>query len=119
MTTPDTLAYDFGQEHFGSADLGDQRRTRRLIQVANLIVRRPDETLPHKLHTPANLEAFYRLMNRPEVTHAAVLAPHRQRTLQLMGQQQGTVLVIHDGTELDYTSKKSLTGLGTDRKSVV
>jgi len=116
MTTPvldDTFAgEDFGQVHFGTADLGDRRRTRRLVRAANQIVRRPDETLPHKLNTPAELDAFYRLMNREETTHAAVLAPHRQRTLARMRQQDGVVLILHDGTELDYTSKQSLTELG-------
>ena len=112
MNTPDCLATDFGHAHFGSADLGDKRRTNRLVRAANRIVQRPDETLPHKLLTPADLDAFYRLMNRPEVTHAAVLAPHRERTRQRMLQQQGTVLILHDATELDYTTITSLTTLG-------
>lgn len=112
MTTPACLPASFGQLHFGTAQLGDRRRTQRLIQAADQIVRRPDQTLPHKLAQPADLDAFYRLVNRREVTHAAVLAPHRQRTLELMSRHDGVVLVLHDGTELDYTSKKSLTGLG-------
>lgn len=114
MTTPDCepVPADFGEEHFGRADLGDRRRTRRLVRAANQIARRPDDTLPHKLHTPADLEAFYRLMNRPETTHAAVLEPHRHRTHERMRQLGGVVLVLHDGTELDYTGKRSLTGLG-------
>ena len=108
----DCVPADFGELHFGGAKLGDRRRTDRLVRAANLIARRPDDTLPHKLQTPADLEAFYRLMNRPETTHAAVLAPHRERTLDRMRQLAGVVLIVHDGTELDYTGKRSLTGLG-------
>jgi hypothetical protein len=112
MTTPAPIPFDFGYTHFGSARLGDRRRTRRLVQAADQIVQRPDQTLPHKLANPAALDGFYRLMNRPETTHQAVFAPHRQRTLDAMGRHPGVVLILNDGTELDYTGKKSLTMLG-------
>ena len=67
---------------------------------------------PRSSTTPYPLDALYRLANRKEVTHEAVLEPHRQRTLRVMRQAEGPVLVIHDTTELDYTSLSSLTGLG-------
>jgi hypothetical protein len=51
-------------------------------------------------------------MNRPEVTHAAVLESHRQCTLHQMRQAQGVVLVLHDTTELDYSGLRSITDLG-------
>jgi hypothetical protein len=102
----------FGDEHFGAAQLGDVRRTRRLVQTANAIFRHPGGTLPHKLHAPADLKALYRLMDQHSVSHDAVLAPHRHRTLQAMRQQDGVVLIVHDFTELDYTGLRSLAGLG-------
>ena len=34
----------FGTEHFGAADLGDRRRTNRLVQIAG----HPGDTLPEK-----------------------------------------------------------------------
>jgi hypothetical protein len=112
MNTPDCLALDFGLQHFGKADLGDKRRTDRLVKSANRIVQRPDQSLPHKLHTPADLDAFYRLMNRPETTHAAVIDPHREVTREKMLLHSGPVLIIHDATELDYTTITSLIDLG-------
>ena len=66
----------FGQRNFGMAELGDRRRTRRLVALAERMVLHPGSTLPHKLHDPADLTALYRLCRRPEVTHEAVLAPH-------------------------------------------
>jgi len=98
----------FGEREFGGAALGDRRRSERLVAVANRVMRHPDGTWPQKLSEPADLEAFYRLMNRPEVTHAAVLAPHVAQTQQRMRQQSGVVLVLHDTTELDYTTLKSI-----------
>jgi hypothetical protein len=106
-TTP-----SFGTLHFGAAQLGHVERTRRLIKAADAIIQHPGGTLPQKFHDPIPLDALYRLANRKEVTHEAVLEPHRQHTLRLMREADGPVLVIHDTTELDYTSISSLTGLG-------
>jgi hypothetical protein len=98
----------FGEEHFGSAYLGDVRRTRSLIDLANRFARHPSGTLPHKCKCPKALRRCYDLMKTKAVTHKAVLEPHVRRTLRLIRKQQGVVLLLHDGTELDYTSLKSL-----------
>lgn len=94
---------DFGQAHFGAAELGHQDRNACLVRIANAIQRHPGSTLPHKLKAPKDYKAMCRLVNRPEVTHAAVLRPHCQRTLALMRQTPGVVLVLHDTTDLDYS----------------
>ena len=108
MATKSSDAGSFGEMNFGGAVLGDQRRSKRLVRLANQIAAHPQGTLPHKLGDPASYQAMYRLCKCPEVTHAAVLEPHRQGTLEKMRGWEDTVLVIHDTTELDYTSHKSL-----------
>jgi hypothetical protein len=107
-----TAVASFGEAHFGGAILGHRRRTQCLVRTADRIYRHPGGTLPAKLHEPKDYKAMDRLMNRPEVTHAAVLEPHRQRTLVHMRQAQGVVLVLHDTTELDYSGLRSITDLG-------
>jgi Transposase DNA-binding len=102
----------FGREHFGKAQLGDRRRTERLVKAADQVMCHPCGTLPQKLSGLADLKALYRLVGRREVTHEAVLATHRQRTLRLMGEHPGVVLTVHDTTQLDYTSRRSLRDLG-------
>jgi Transposase DNA-binding len=102
----------FGQRNFGNAQLGDKRRTARLVKTADLIVQQPGGTLPDKLQSPAALDGLYRLVNQRKVTHASVLQDHREQTLERMRQYEGTVLSIHDTTELDYTGKKVLSKLG-------
>jgi hypothetical protein len=104
-------AVHFGLEHFGKADLGDVRRTRRLVHSANAIMTRPGGSLPQKLRDWSELHGLYRLLRRPEVTHQRVLEPHRQRTLELM-RQTPLVLLLHDTTELDYSSHLALEDLG-------
>ncbi len=107
-----TTVATFGEAHFGKAALGHKRRTKCLVRIADRIYRHPGGTLPAKLHDPKDYKAMDRLMNRPEVTHAAVLEPHRQQTLACMRQAKGVLLVLHDTTELDYSGLRSITDLG-------
>jgi Transposase DNA-binding len=101
---------DLGAIHFGTAALGNTRRTRRLARSVDRFLAHPEGTLPDKLAHPPDLRGFYRLVNQEAVTHEAVLRPHRQRTLELMRRAPGTILVIQDTTELDYDGLTSLRG---------
>jgi hypothetical protein len=108
-----TFETSFGQTHFGPCDLGHKQRNRCLVKIADAIHRHPGGTLPHKLHAPKDYKAMDRLMNRPEVTHQAVMHAHYQRTRDLMRQADGPVLVLHDTTELDYSGLHSIADLGS------
>ena len=101
-------AMSFGSEFFGKVDLKNKTRNVRLVELADVLVANPQGTFPKKFHVPAQLKAFYRLMNIATVTHAAILAPAVARTHELMAAASGTVLVIHDWTELDYTGHTSM-----------
>ena len=114
-----TTVASFGERHFGAAQLGHKRRSACLVRIATQIYRHPGGTLPAKLHQPKDYKAMDRLMNRPEVTHAAVLAPHYERTLALMYQTSNPVLIIHDTTELDYSGHATLDGMGQRTSSRV
>jgi hypothetical protein len=108
MTGTDVPRLTFGQEHFGEAYLGDERRTRSLVDLADRFHRHPHGTLPHKCKDPNALRRCYDLMNADAVTHEAVLAPHVQRTLARVQRRGGVVLILHDGSELDYSGLTSL-----------
>ena len=112
MIFPSNANQTFGQLHFGNAKLGDRRRTERLVYSADCLCRHPGGTLPDKFKAPADLKAFYRLCNCDEVTHGAVLAAHREHVLEELDRLRRDILVIHDSTELDYTTHFSLDGLG-------
>jgi len=100
----------FGWRNFGRVNLGDRRRTRRLVQLADAMHRHPGGTLPDKLNHPPDLRAFYRLVDRPEVTHEVLLRSHADETRRRIAALPpgSVVLRLHDATELDYTSKTTL-----------
>jgi hypothetical protein len=104
-------AYDlcsYGVDHFGAAQLGDKRRTNSLVDLANRLSRHPRGSLPEKLHDPNALRRCYDLMNTDDVTHDSVLRPHTQRTAGLLLEHRGVALCLGDGTELNFTSHKTL-----------
>jgi hypothetical protein len=97
-----------GQNIFGEADLGDRRRTKRLATVFEQFCRHPGGTLPEKLQSPKDLRALYRLCACPKVTHEVVLEAIRGHTFEMVSEHSEAILILHDGTELDYTSLTSL-----------
>jgi hypothetical protein len=96
---------------FGAADLGDKRRTDRLVALATVLAQRPAASLPVACDDPAMLKGAYRLLENPAIEPAAMLASHVQATLERV-QAVPLVLAVQDTTELDYTDHPATTGLG-------
>jgi hypothetical protein len=94
----------YGERNFGGGELGDERRSRRLPKLVDEMCRHPGGSLPQKLSHQKDLDSFYRLCEAEDVTHAAVIEPHRQKTLQYLQTSEDFVLAISDATELDYTT---------------
>ena len=99
----------FGERNFGHAELGDKRRTRRLVKVADQMVHRPGGSLPEKINSPNDLKAMYRLLDGPSVTHEAILDSHQRHLFDsVIPQQTGFTLLISDATEFEYTRRGSV-----------
>jgi hypothetical protein len=103
-----TALPSWGQENFGAARLRDQRRTRSLVDSADRILAHPGGSLPDPFADPNARQRCYTLRNSPAVTHAAVLAPHRQHTFGRLRPHRGVARFVADATGLDYTGQRSL-----------
>ena len=108
VTDHSTDTFRFADSVFGEAQLGDQRRTRRLVTLTDQICRHPGGSLPQKLHAPKDLKALYRLCDTKDVTHQAIIQSARQATLRKIQEHPDDVLILHDATELDYTRQTAL-----------
>jgi Transposase DNA-binding len=108
----DGMAATFAKEQFGTADLGDERLNARLLTVGEQLAAHPSETFPKRFSDPADLQAFYRLMENKRVTHAKLMAMHTDVTWTRMRTTPGVVLLIHDTTVLDYSGLKAIKDLG-------
>lgn len=96
---------------FGAVQLGDPRRTRRLVQIAAALAARPDASLPHQLGEPSALKGAYRLLDSEAVAFGSVLGPHVAQIHAAAGAEP-VVLLVQDTTELDFTAHPATTGLG-------
>ena len=101
----------WAQQEFETLDVGDARRTLRLIKlVADLSVQ-PTGSIPLACGGWPETKAAYRLLGNPALDWREVLEVHTERTGERM-QEHPVVLCIQDTTELDFSSQPGIAGLG-------
>ena len=71
---------EWSQEQFGACELGDRRRTARLLRYAAQAAADPSSSTPRQTECWDDCKAAYRLIENEAVTFAAVTAPHYQAT---------------------------------------
>ncbi len=105
----------WAQQEFGGAPLGDERLSKRLVDSARIQAQKPEAAFSGAAQGNWPLvKGYYRMIDQPDdsaITMDAILAPHRERTLQRM-LAQPTVLCIQDGSDLNYNSLAQCEGLG-------
>lgn len=105
-----TENYAWAQKEFGGANLGDERRTLRLVKTVASVSARIGVAISGACGRAGAL-AVSRLFSRKETTLEAVVEPHIERTKErCMGDDR--ILAVQDTTILDYTSHKCTKGLG-------
>ena len=103
----------WAQDLFGGAELGDVRRTQRLVRVAAQMAADPQGSLPRQLAGQwADLKALYRLLRAAGVSHEAISRPVWQHTRRDLAREPDVVLLVHDDTEVDYGYRPATQGLG-------
>ena len=101
----------WAQQHFGKSELGDRRRTRRLVELAAAMARNPHMSLPKQVPDWSDLIGAYRFLSNPSVDFQKILAPHQQLVRQDAGGYP-VVLCVQDDTQLDFTCRTGMDGLG-------
>lgn len=109
MSTPGFLRLT---DELADLDLGDARLNRRACTLIETLGQRPDQSIPAACGSWKETKAAYRLFDSDQVTAQKLLEPHHHCTLERMTAYP-TVLCIQDTTELDYTGKTDIQGLGT------
>jgi hypothetical protein len=111
--TPSTLLppTQWAQQEFALAELGDRRRTQRLVMFAAAMAQSPGGTLPQAFPAWKDLKAAYRFLSQPRASYERILTPHWERT-RAACQSPGEYLLIEDTTELDYTGHPATEDLG-------
>lgn len=102
---------DWALAEFGAADLGDARRTARLVRMARQLAERPEASLPQALEDGASLKAAYRFFDNAEIAHEKILAAHVVSSLRRM-QGREVILAVQDTSFIDYSTHLATAGLG-------
>ncbi len=96
---------------FREVDLGDKRRTRRLIRLAEQRSEHPNGSLAMSCGSQADTKAAYRFLDNEAVGAEAILEGHYQASVERAAGEK-IVLAVQDTTELVYTSHPATQGLG-------
>src|ERR1043166_10049418 len=89
----------WAERQVGYCQLGDQRRTKRLIEVAQQVANHPSASFPQQAESWGDLKAVYRLFDCKGVTFEAIAEPHWQQTRNA---SPGRYLILEDTTEIDF-----------------
>lgn len=100
----------WAQREFGSARLGDKRRTQRLVRVASGAANAVGAALS-SVCGKSGAQTVSRLLDCQETTLESVTKPHIVETRK-RSSTCGRVLAIQDTTVLDFTTHSSVKGIG-------
>lgn len=96
---------------FAEAELGDQRRTKRVIELAAALAQHPSAALPEACGNGAMLKGAYRFLSNDAVEPQDILHSHIEATYGRLAPVP-LVLAVQDTTEVDWTSHPATKGLG-------
>jgi len=108
-----SLLYDthWAVTEFADAELGDLRRTQRLVELAGVLAQHPTAALPEACGDGAMLKAAYRFFDNDAVEPQDVLLSHIEATYGRLAQVP-LVLAVQDTTEVDWTAHPATQNLG-------
>ncbi len=96
---------------FADAELGDLRRTQRLVELAHALAQRPGAALPEACGNGAMLKAAYRFFTNDAIVPDDMLQSHIEATYSRLNAAP-LVLAVQDTTEANWTNLRVTEGLG-------
>lgn len=107
---------DWAEEVFGGAELGDVRRTRRLVQMAARAMQRPSGKVSDVYDSPAERQGAYDFIESPQIKAKAIGLAMAQNTARQSAEHDwvyvpldGTSIKLWDGT----AGRKDFGAIGT------
>jgi hypothetical protein len=92
---------EFAKQIFGRANLGDARRTQRLVNAAAALAKHPSASIPAACENDgARVEGFYKLIRNEDVDPEAIRRAVFDSTSAAAKRRQGDLLLIHDTTSV-------------------
>src|SRR5258708_1105695 len=102
---------EWASKTFAPAELGDPRRTDRLVRMAAALAEEPAASLPKAMRNTSETLAAYRFLDTAEISHEQIMQPHWMQTREIAASRPW-VLLMADTTEINLTTHTSTTGMG-------
>jgi hypothetical protein len=101
----------WAEAEFGKIELGDKRRTKRLVILAKQRAEKPNGSIAESCGSKSGTKAAYRLLDNEDIEAEAIQSGHRKATVErLVGEK--VILAVQDTTQLNYTSHAATQNLG-------
>jgi hypothetical protein len=101
----------WAEKQFAGAKLTDIRRIARVKTIAEAMAVHPGRSIPQLCRSPYAVKATYNLFKHEEATPENMQSGHRAVVLDAM-RQPGLYLLLEDTTELAWSGKQAIAGLG-------
>jgi hypothetical protein len=102
----------WAEKHFGTVDLYDKRRTKRLTNIASKLAENKGSSLARLFDDWYDTKATYNLLKLDVMTPDIIQSTHRKQTMESMQAWSNDVLAIEDSSELEWNHHKKIEGLG-------
>lgn len=96
-------------------DLGDKRLDKRCGTLLKCLTDSPAKSIPASFQSWHETIAAYRFFNNEKVNYTDLLSPHYEATLARI-KQEAIVLLPQDTTEINFTGRKPIAGMGPLRR---
>jgi hypothetical protein len=104
-------AREWAERQFRGCQLGDWRRTERVVKIGAAMRAAPEQSIPQQMRSPKDTKAAYRFLSDEAYQYEDLIRPHWEQT-RVAASQGGMVLMVQDPTELDYTKyERTIQGL--------
>src|SRR5262245_35347257 len=111
MEARDSEPEDWIETEFGTAELGDARRTQRLLTLMSQVAACPGASLPEACGSRGQLKAAYRFLANEAIAPEDLWSSHIAATYERAAAVP-VVLAVQDTTELDWGPASATAGLG-------
>lgn len=101
----------WAKQQFGKSNLGDPRRTARLVKLASSIAKEPGKPLVNITQSPADMEGAYRFIRNEHIDANAIAESGFQVTAE-QAQSHDLLLALEDTTTLIYKHASICDDLG-------
>lgn len=101
----------WAEAQFAGAKLTDIRRVARVKKIAEAMAVHPGRSIPRLCRSPYAVKATYNLFKHVDATPENIQAGHRALVREAI-RQPGVYLLLEDTTELSWSGKQAIAGLG-------